>query len=110
MTVHQRKCFDCGNIAEHTDNIVPAVLCKVCGSQDTRLRLLSERSDHEFDSFAASKNICSVSDVHSVSAAADLMTRPKLIEVVHRLCASHERLRQEFAELDTRYCNAMRRL
>ncbi len=33
---HQRKCWDCGNIAVHTDNIVPQVLCKQCGSQDTR--------------------------------------------------------------------------
>lgn len=34
---HQRKCWDCGNIAEHLDNITPEVLCKICGSQDTRL-------------------------------------------------------------------------
>lgn len=34
---HERKCWDCGNIAEHEDNVVPHVLCKSCGSQDTRL-------------------------------------------------------------------------
>jgi len=35
--IHRRKCWDCGNIAEHTDNVVPEVLCKKCGSQDTRV-------------------------------------------------------------------------
>lgn len=33
---HERKCWDCGSVAEHEDNIVPHVLCKLCGSQDTR--------------------------------------------------------------------------
>jgi ribosomal protein S27E len=33
---HERKCWDCGNIAVHQDNIVPEVNCKKCGSQDTR--------------------------------------------------------------------------
>lgn len=33
---HQRRCWDCGNVAEHADSIVPAVLCTKCGSQDTR--------------------------------------------------------------------------
>ena len=33
---HQRKCWDCGNVAEHADSVVPHVLCKLCGSQDTR--------------------------------------------------------------------------
>lgn len=32
----QRKCWDCGNVAEHEDSVVPHVLCKACGSQDTR--------------------------------------------------------------------------
>ena len=36
MPLHQRKCWDCGNIAEHTDNVTPEVLCSKCGSQDTR--------------------------------------------------------------------------
>ena len=26
MAIHQRKCHDCGNIAEHSDNIVPVCL------------------------------------------------------------------------------------
>ena len=34
---HIRKCHDCGNVAEHEDNITPWVLCKKCGSQDTRI-------------------------------------------------------------------------
>ena len=36
MDVHFRKCWGCGNIAEHLDSVVPHVLCKQCGSQDTR--------------------------------------------------------------------------
>jgi hypothetical protein len=35
-SVHIRKCRDCGNVAYHADNITPHVLCKKCGSQDTR--------------------------------------------------------------------------
>lgn len=35
--IHKRKCRDCGNVAEHSDNVVPEVLCKKCGSQDTRV-------------------------------------------------------------------------
>lgn len=37
MSKQQRKCWDCGNVAMHADNIVPWVLCTKCGSQDTRL-------------------------------------------------------------------------
>ena len=33
---HERKCHDCGNVAIHEDRITPWVLCKKCGSQDTR--------------------------------------------------------------------------
>jgi len=36
MPLHSRKCWHCGNVAEHKDNIVPEVNCKLCGSQDTR--------------------------------------------------------------------------
>lgn len=32
-----RKCWNCGNVAEHADNITPDVCCQKCGSQDTRL-------------------------------------------------------------------------
>jgi hypothetical protein len=33
---HVRKCWDCDNVAEHADDVVPYVLCTKCGSQDTR--------------------------------------------------------------------------
>ena len=33
---HERKCWSCGSIAIHEDNITPEVCCKKCGSQDTR--------------------------------------------------------------------------
>jgi hypothetical protein len=34
--LHERKCWSCGNVAEHADRVVPHVLCRICGSQDTR--------------------------------------------------------------------------
>lgn len=37
MNPCKRKCHDCGNVAMHTDDVVPGVLCQRCGSQDTRL-------------------------------------------------------------------------
>ena len=37
MNPGERRCWDCGNVAMHEDNIVPHVLCRKCGSQDTRL-------------------------------------------------------------------------
>lgn len=37
MTPCKRRCWDCGSVAMHEDNITPFVLCKTCGSQDTRL-------------------------------------------------------------------------
>ncbi len=36
MSAHKRKCWDCGNVALHDDSVVPHVLCKHCGSHDTR--------------------------------------------------------------------------
>ena len=36
-TRHERKCWDCGNVADHYDNCTPEVNCKQCGSQDTRM-------------------------------------------------------------------------
>ncbi len=36
MEAHKRKCWDCGNVALHEESVVPNVLCKQCGSQDTR--------------------------------------------------------------------------
>ena len=37
MTPCRRRCWACGNVADHEDNITPHVNCKQCGSQDTRL-------------------------------------------------------------------------
>jgi hypothetical protein len=34
--VHFRRCWDCGAINRHSDNIAPEVCCKRCKSQDTR--------------------------------------------------------------------------
>lgn len=48
---HERKCWDCGNVAEHEDNVVPHVLCKKCGSQDTR---------------AVKKPVATVAELHPV--------------------------------------------
>lgn len=33
----KRKCWNCGKVAMHTDDITPDVCCQLCGSQDTRL-------------------------------------------------------------------------
>lgn len=33
---HKRKCWTCGNIADHASDITPGVCCQLCGSQDTR--------------------------------------------------------------------------
>jgi len=33
----ERKCWACGNVAMHTDDVAPDVCCQKCGSQDTRL-------------------------------------------------------------------------
>lgn len=38
MKAHERKCWDCGNIAVHEDNVTPWVCCSMCGSRDTRPR------------------------------------------------------------------------
>jgi hypothetical protein len=32
---HERKCYECGAVAEHFDNVAPEVCCKTCGSQNT---------------------------------------------------------------------------
>lgn len=36
MANHYRRCWDCGAINLHTDNVAPEVCCKRCRSQDTR--------------------------------------------------------------------------
>jgi hypothetical protein len=43
MNPCQRKCHDCGNVAMHEDSVTPWVLCKKCGSQDTRLTMSTEQ-------------------------------------------------------------------
>ena len=35
--MHERKCYDCGNVAIHIENVPPGVCCQLCKSQDTRL-------------------------------------------------------------------------
>jgi hypothetical protein len=39
---HLRKCDDCGNVATHIANYGPAIVCKVCGSCDTRWKKTDE--------------------------------------------------------------------
>ena len=43
MPLHERKCWECGNVAQHANNVTPEVLCKNCGSQDTRATKRPER-------------------------------------------------------------------
>lgn len=45
MPLHERKCWDCGNVAQHTDNVTPEVLCRKCGSQDTRATRVTNKPD-----------------------------------------------------------------
>lgn len=33
----KRRCWECGNVAYHSEQIAPYVCCRKCGSQDTRL-------------------------------------------------------------------------
>jgi hypothetical protein len=45
-----RKCFRCGDVDLHSDNMGPACKCRKCGSYDTRhmldeCRLLHRRND-----------------------------------------------------------------
>lgn len=54
----KRKCHDCGNIAQHEDNIVPYVNCKKCGSQDTRLvRDKTVEPEQSYDQVLLRKNL-----------------------------------------------------
>jgi hypothetical protein len=34
--LNKRRCYVCGDIAYHEDSRTPYVLCRKCGSQDTR--------------------------------------------------------------------------
>ena len=49
-----RKCWDCGKTQIHHEDITPGVLCRFCGSQDTRLmrketQALKEPTDDKND-------------------------------------------------------------
>ena len=35
--MHYRRCWSCENVAAHVDSVTPWVLCRKCGSPDTRL-------------------------------------------------------------------------
>lgn len=53
MDLHKRKCHGCANVAEHSDSVVPEVLCKKCGSQDTRrIRTQLDHWNHVCDRHA----------------------------------------------------------
>ena len=41
---HLRKCNDCGNVATHVANYGPAILCRLCGSCDTRWKKTDEEN------------------------------------------------------------------
>jgi len=42
-----RKCRDCNHIDLFSDSVTPAVLCRVCGSQDTRKMAAQTKLLHE---------------------------------------------------------------
>lgn len=46
MPNHWRKCYACGNVAIHSESVVPEVLCTQCGSQDTRLMKQAPKFAH----------------------------------------------------------------
>ena len=61
---HQRRCWDCGNVAEHSDSITPWVLCGKCGSQDTRrVKLLEPQKYPEYQVPAAEPTPASGKDI-----------------------------------------------
>lgn len=64
--IHERKCWGCGNAAEHTSRITPKVCCQKCGSQDTRAT--EARSDVDIVNLLRAKG-----DTLSVVAAAEIM-------------------------------------
>ena len=96
MNPGERRCWDCGNVAMHDGNVSPPVLCKKCGSQDTRL---TQKHSWSLDL----KKEClprvplTELQVEDVFATRDLLDRETLLGVVWRLCLSHERLRAELA-------------
>jgi Zn ribbon nucleic-acid-binding protein len=44
---HERRCFDCGNVAIHEGDIVPLVNCHKCGSQDTRRKRKTDLDENK---------------------------------------------------------------
>lgn len=77
MPLHERKCWECGNVAQHADNVTPEVLCKKCGSQDTRATKRREVSPYESDGH---KDRCALIGL-SVSRTLDMQdASPKEIE------------------------------
>lgn len=35
--LHKRRCFGCGRVAYHTDNVLPHSRCAKCGSDNTQV-------------------------------------------------------------------------
>jgi len=62
VTPCKRKCWDCGNVADHEGNITPHVNCKKCGSQDTRL-VKPKPSECKHESFACSVAVNRIPEV-----------------------------------------------
>lgn len=96
MDIHKRKCWSCKNIAEHKDSIVPEVLCKLCGSQDTR-RIRTEPKHESIQVTCLAVVPMSEADVteaYHLSGHADYNW---LRTTMQALCLSHERLRAELA-------------
>ena len=44
---HQRECWKCRTINDHTSDITPGVRCPQCGSQDTRRVKTPDEKAHE---------------------------------------------------------------
>lgn len=93
MMNHQRKCFDCGNVATHSDNIVPEVLCKVCRSQDTRAMPPSKSEIN--DAIKAIYRKAMEADVLTAEEVSLMLSNQYASVSQKRLCLSHERLRAE---------------
>lgn len=106
MGPHLRKCWPCGNVAEHADNITPHVLCKKCGSQDTRLIREKVKNTLKVDCLRVlPMSEAEVSELYST----DSMDRCDLRDMMKRVCLSHERLRAELqgAEILLRESNVI---
>lgn len=96
MDIHRRKCWSCKNVAEHRDSIVPEVLCKLCGSQDTRrIRTEPKRESIQVKCLAVvPMSEAEVTEAYHLCGCADYNWLRKTMQA---LCLSHERLRAELA-------------